>query len=57
MPFPSTLSTFTRPDSTDRLNSPSHSGVHKDVASIVGQIEAVIGVDGDNSILGTIIST
>lgn len=55
MPFPSTLSTFTRPNATDKLNSPSHSSVHTAMASIVGQIEAVIGQSGDNSVLGTII--
>lgn len=51
--FPSTLSTFARPTTTDRLNNPSHSALHNTVSSAVGQIEAVIGTDA--SILGTII--
>ena len=56
MAFPSTLSTFSKPASTDRLNSPSHSGLHNTVSSALGQVEAVIGVDGANSVLGTIMS-
>lgn len=55
MAFPSTLSSFPRPTATDRLNSPSHSGLHNTVSSALGQVEAVIGVDGANSVLGTII--
>lgn len=55
MAFPSTLSTFNRPATTDRLNNPSHSALHNTVSSALGQVEAVIGVDGANSVLGTII--
>lgn len=55
MPFPSTLSSFARPTSSDRLNNPSHSALHNTVSSAVGQIETVIGRSGDNSVLGTII--
>lgn len=55
MAFPSTLSSFNRPNPTDRLNSPSHSALHNTVSSAVGQLEAVIGVDGSNSVLGTVI--
>src|SRR3990167_166558 len=54
--FPSVLSTFNKPTTTDKLNSPSHSALHNTVSSAVGQIEAVIGVDGANSVLGTIMS-
>jgi hypothetical protein len=54
MAFPSTLSTFNRPTATDRLNSPSHSALHNTVSSAVGQIEAVIGVEGANSVVGTL---
>lgn len=54
MPFPSVLSTFNRPAPTDRLNNPSHSALHNTVSSAVGQIEAVIGVEGPNSIVGTL---
>lgn len=51
--FPSTLTTFTRPNATDKLNSPSHSSIHTAISSAVGQIEAVIGTD--SSTLGTLI--
>lgn len=54
MPFPSTLSTFPRPNSTDRLNSPSHSALHNTVSSALGQVEAVIGVEGSPSVVGTL---
>lgn len=50
--FPSILNNFTTVSPTDRLNSPSHSGLHNTVSSAVGQIEAVIGTS--SSILGTI---
>lgn len=53
--FPSILNTFSRPSATDRLNNPSHSALHNTVSSALGQVEAVIGVDGANSVLGTII--
>lgn len=53
MPFPSTLSTFARPNSTDRLNNPSHSALHNTVSSALGQVEAVIGVSGISSVVGT----
>jgi len=53
MAFPSTLTTFTRPNATDKLSSPSHSSIHTALSSTVGQIEAVIGTDA--STLGTII--
>lgn len=52
--FPSTLSTFPRPTPTNRLDNPSHSALHNTVSSAVGQIEAVIGVEGANSVVGTI---
>lgn len=53
MAFPSTLSSFNRPNSTDRLNNPSHSALHNTVSSALGQVEAVIGVDGASSVVGT----
>lgn len=55
MPFPSVLSSFNRPQPTDRLNSPSHSALHNTVSSAVGQLEAVVGLADSNSVLGTII--
>jgi len=54
MTFPSTFSSFSRPTSTDRLNSPSHSALHNTVSSAVGQLEAVVGLADSTSILGTI---
>lgn len=54
MTFPSTLSSFNRPASTDRLNSPSHSALHNTVSSALGQVEAVIGVEGNSSVVGTL---
>lgn len=55
MAYPSTFSTFNRPSSSDRLNNPSHSALHNTVSSALGQVEAVIGLSGDSSTLGTII--
>jgi len=52
--FPSILNIFNRPSATDRLDSPSHSALHNTVSSAVGQIEAVIGVEGANSVVGTL---
>ncbi len=54
MAFPSTLSTFNRPTPTDRLNSPSHSALHNTVSSALGQVEAVIGVEGSASVVGSL---
>lgn len=54
MAFPSTLSAFPRPNPTDLLNSPSHSGLHNTVSSALGQVEAVIGVEGNSSVVGTL---
>ena len=55
MSFPSTLSTFSRPTATSKLNSPSHSALHNTVSSALGQVEAVIGLANGSSVLGTII--
>lgn len=51
--FPSVLNTFARPTASDRLNNPSHSALHNTVSSALGQVEAVIGVTGANSVVGT----
>ena len=56
MAFPSTLSSFNRPTTTDRLNNPSHSALHNTVSSALRQIEAVIGVTGSASVVGTMMS-
>jgi hypothetical protein len=52
--FPSVLNTFARPVTTDKLNSPSHSALHNTVSSALGQVEAMIGVVGDASVVGTL---
>ena len=54
MAFPSVLNVFTRPTTTDKLNSPSHSGLHNTVSSALGQVEAMIGVVGASSVAGTL---
>jgi len=54
MAFPSVLNTFNRPTTTDKLNSPSHSGLHNTVSSALGQVEAMIGVVGNASVVGTL---
>lgn len=54
--YPSTLSSFTYPNPTDKLNSPSHSSIETAQSSAIGQIEAVLGVDGANSVIGTLMS-
>jgi|ERR1035437_10286667 hypothetical protein len=53
--FPSVLNTFSYPTPTSRLNNPSHSGVENAQNSVLGQIEAIIGLDYSGSVLGTII--
>lgn len=51
--FPSIISIFNKVNPTDRLNSPSHSALHNSVASVLTQVQTVIGTDA--SALGTII--
>lgn len=51
--FPSVLTTFTDPTPTNRLNSPSHSSIESAQNSGISQLEAVIGVSGDSSVVGT----
>lgn len=53
--FPSIITSFPTSTPTSRLNSPSHSALHNLETSTIGQIEAVIGLAGDSSVLGTII--
>lgn len=55
MSFPSTFSSFSQPTASNRLNSPSHSALHNSVSSALGQLEAVVGLDGASSVLGTLI--
>ncbi len=52
--FPSVLTTYTNPNPTDRLNSPSHSGIESAQNGGLGQVEAVIGVEGSASVVGSL---
>ena len=54
MAFPSTLSALTNPQATDKLNSPSHSGIEQAQNAAIEQIEAVIGVEGSASVVGSL---
>ncbi len=51
--YPSIINTFPRPSPTDRLNNPSHSALHNDVSSVLGQVQAVIGLS-TSSLVGTL---
>lgn len=55
MSFPSVITTFNYPQSTDKLNSPSHSALENLQSSTIGQIENIIGLSGNSSTLGTLI--
>lgn len=52
--FPSVLTTYTDPQATDKLNSPSHSGIEQNQNSGIKQLERVIGVEGPTSVVGTL---
>jgi hypothetical protein len=43
--FPTTLDTLTNPNSTDTLDSPSHSDQHSDLNDAVEALETKVGVD------------
>lgn len=53
--FPSIYSTFSYPTASDRLNNPSHSTLENLQSSTIGQLQAVIGLNGDSSTLGTLL--
>src|SRR3990167_5157338 len=53
MAFPSTLTAFTNPATTDKLNSPSHASIETAQNDAIKQVETIIGTDA--STLGTII--
>lgn len=55
MPYPSVITTFPQPTASSKLNNPSHSALENLQSSTIGQIETIIGLSGDSSILGTII--
>jgi microcystin-dependent protein len=44
--FPTNLDTLTNPNSTDALNSPSHSDQHSDANDAIEALEAKVGIDG-----------
>ena len=51
--FPSVLSSYTDPIASNRLNSPSHSSIESAQNSGISQLEAVIGIAGASSVVGT----
>lgn len=51
--FPSTLSSYTDPVPTNRLNTNPHSSIESAQNSGLKQLEAVIGVAGASSVVGT----
>ena len=53
--YPSTLATLTDPVSSDRLNSPSHSGIETAQNTNIEAIQNFIGVEGSSSTVGTLI--
>lgn len=55
--YPSSIQGFTNPSPTDRLNSPSHSGLHTSENDTLGALMTKVGVDnsGDTSSLDYII--
>lgn len=55
MSYPSTITAFPSPTPSSRLNSPSHSTLENLQSSTITQIQAVVGLAGDSSTLGTII--
>lgn len=54
MAFPSTISSFTNPSASDKLNSPSHSSIETAQNNELVQLENVLGVRGSSSVQGTI---
>lgn len=54
MPYPSTISTFTTPLATDRLNSPSHSSIESAQNTGLTEIQTFLGTT-NTSALGTIV--
>lgn len=55
MAYPSLISALTNPLSTDRLNSPSHSGVEQAQNTNITAIQTFMGVEGPSSTVGTLI--
>lgn len=52
--FPSVLDSYTDPLSTQRLNAPSHSAIETAQNDGLTQTQAVVGVEGDSSVVGTL---
>lgn len=55
MAYPSTITAFSYPTASSRLNNPSHSSLENLQSSTIGQIETILGLSGDSSTLGTVI--
>ena len=52
MAFPSIITSFSYPQPTDKLNSPSHSALENTQSSAIGQLQTFIGTD--SSAMGTL---
>lgn len=52
MPYPSTITTYTNPNPSDKLNSPSHSGIETAQNTALTEMQTFIGTE--SSILGTL---
>ncbi len=53
--YPSTIAALANPQATDRLNSPSHSGIEQAQNTNITAIENFIGTEGSSSAVGTLI--
>lgn len=53
MAYPSIISTLSNPNPTDRLNSPSHSGLHQNENTAITEIETFVGTL--SSTIGTLV--
>lgn len=55
MPYPSTLTSFTDPNPSQKLNSPSQSSIVSNLNTAVEEVQNFIGLDGSSSTAGTLI--
>lgn len=53
--YPSVISTFSYPSASDKLNNPSHSALENSQSSVIGQMQAFMGLEGDSSVAGTLV--
>lgn len=53
--WPSVISNIPDPQASDRLNSPSHSGIERSQNANIEAIQNFVGIDGASSVVGTLI--